>query len=337
MPSAPLHLTILGCGVIARTHSRHLRSLNGDVVVSYASRDAARAEAYRREFGGRRAFAGYGAALEAPDVDAVLVAVPPRFHRALAIDALSAGKHVIVEKPAFPTMDDYLAVREARDRAGRVVLVGENDHYKPLVRTLQGLLADGAVGDMIFLRLTTIAARPKAADDWRNDEAMAGGDAFFEEGIHWLHIAGSIGPRIVRAHGVRPEVPRVGPDRRAKSMVASLSYENGAAGAIFYSREAPVLFRGISFSAIFGQQGIITFESNGGLVVVRGRGLPRVIVPGFRDIRGYEAMHRDFAAAVRGGRAPEMSLERAIEDQVLMDQIYAGVGGAGRSGRSGPP
>ena len=39
---------------------------------------------------------------------------------------------MLVEKPAFPRMADYERVREARDRAGRIVLVGENDHYKPL-------------------------------------------------------------------------------------------------------------------------------------------------------------------------------------------------------------
>ena len=188
---------------------------------------------------------------------------------------------------------------------------------------------------MIFVRITTIAHRPKAADDWRNDETMAGGDAFFEEGIHWLHIAGSLGPRIVRAHGVRPAVPRTGPDQRAKSMLASFAYENGAAGAIFYSREAPVFFQGLSFSAIFGQAGVITFESNGGLVVVRGRGLPRVMVPGVRDIRGYQAMHRDFAEAMRTGRAPEMSLERAMHDQALMEQIYTGL--APEAGPARPP
>ena len=48
---------------------------------------------------------------------------------------------------------------------------------------------------MVFAHFTTIAHRLKTADDWRNDEAMAGGDAFFEEGIHWLHLAGSLGPR----------------------------------------------------------------------------------------------------------------------------------------------
>jgi predicted dehydrogenase len=46
-------------------------------------------------------------------------------------------------------------------------------------------------------------------------------------------------------------------------------------------------------------------------------------VPGFRDIRGYQAMYRDFAAAIASGRPPEMSLERAMADQQLMDQIYA--------------
>ena len=59
---------------------------------------------------------------------------------------------------------------------------------------------------MVFAHFTTIAHRLKTADDWRNDETMAGGDAFFEEGIHWLHFAGSLGPAIISAHGFRPSV-----------------------------------------------------------------------------------------------------------------------------------
>ena len=58
---------------------------------------------------------------------------------------------------------------------------------------------------MVFGQFTTIARRLKASDDWRNDETMAGGDAFFEEGIHWLHIAGSLGPKIVRHRRVSPD------------------------------------------------------------------------------------------------------------------------------------
>lgn len=51
--------------------------------------------------------------------------------------------------------------------------------------------------------------------------------------------------------------------------------------------------------------------------------MPSVRFPGFRDMRGYQAMYRDFAKSIASGTTPEMNLERAIEDQALMDQIYA--------------
>lgn len=319
----PLRLVFLGCGFITRVHSRSLRALAGDVVVGYASRDRARAEAYCRRFGGRAAYGSYREAIERRDVDAVVVAVPPRHHLELALEALAAGKHVVVEKPAFPQTEDYRAAIEARDLAGRTVLVGENDHYKPLAVCLRRLLREGVIGDLVFASFVTVARRLKSHDDWRNDETLAGGDAFFEEGIHWLHLAGSLGPRIARIQGFRPAPSRTGPDRRTKSMLVAFQYDNEAAGALFYSREVPSFLRGLRLSKLFGRDGVITFESNGLMVLARGRGWPTLVVPGWlRDIRGYRAMYRDFVRSVREGRQPEMSLERALEDQHLMDQIY---------------
>ena len=322
--SDSLRLAFLGCGFITGVHSRNLARLDGRIVASYASRDAAKAAEYCRVHGGAGSFDDYRRAIEDPSIDAVVVAVPPRFHLALTLEALAAGKHVLVEKPAFLTMADYRAVLEARERAGRVVLVGENDHYKPLAVTLRRLLAEGSIGDMVFAHFTTIVKRLKAAGDWRNDESMAGGDAFFEEGIHWLHIAGSLGPRILpeSVRGYRPPATEAGPDRRAKSMMVAFQYDNGAAASLYYSREVPSLLKGLRLSKIFGREGIITFESNGALLLARGPHLPRVVFPGFRDIRGYQAMYRDFHRAIREGGQPEMSLERAIEDQVLMERVY---------------
>ncbi len=321
--SAPLRLAFVGCGFITDVHSRHLRALGSGVVASYASRDRARADRYRQRFGGARAYGDYATAINDPAIDAVVIAVPPRWHLDLTRQALAAGKHVLVEKPAFLRMQDYETVRAARDTAGRVVLVGENDHYKPLAVTLRRLLAEGVIGEMVFAHFTTLAHRLKTADDWRNDEAMAGGDAFFEEGIHWLHLAGSLGPTIVTAHGYRPSVSRTGPDRRAKSLMVAFQYDNQAVGSLYYSREVPSLLRGLRLSKLFGRDGIITFESNGAFVLARGRGWPRLILPGVRDIRGYQAMYRDFVSAIRAGHAPQMSLERAMDDQRLMDQIDA--------------
>lgn len=322
-----LRVTFLGCGFITGVHSRHLAHLRDSIACSYASREAARAAEFCRMHRGQGSFDSYDRAIADPAVDAVVVAVPPKFHLALTLQALAAGKHVIVEKPAFLTMADYLTVRDARDRAGRVVLVGENDHYKPLAVALRKLLAEDAIGEMVFAHFTTLARRLKAAGDWRNDESMAGGDAFFEEGIHWLHIAGSLGPRIVpeSVRGYRPPASGEGPDRRAKSMMVAFQYDNGAVGSLYYSREVPSLLKGLRLSKLFGREGIITFESNGAFLIARGRGMPRLMFPGFRDIRGYQAMYRDFYRAVREGTPPEMSLERAIEDQRLMDAVYSTV------------
>jgi len=323
----PVHLSFLGCGFITRVHSRHLRKMRSDVVCSYASRDPARAAEYQRRFGGVGHYGDYDAALRDPAVDAVVVALPTRYHLALTLRALEMGKHVLVEKPAFPNLDDYRTVIEARARTGRVVLVGENDHYKPLCVELRRLLAEGVIGELVFAHFVTIMKKPKSADDWRNDEEIAGGDAFFEEGIHWLHIAGSLGPRVRTIHGYRPPASSDGPlegDRRRKSMLVAFQYDNGAVGALYYSREIPSLLRGFRLSKLLGREGIITFESNGAFILVRGRRLPRLtLFPGVRDIRGYRAMYRDFVGAIRNGHTPEMSLERAMDDHRLMDSVYA--------------
>ncbi len=86
----------------------------------------------------------------------------------------------------------------------------------------------------------------------------------------------------------------------------------------------PSLLRGLRLSKLFGRDGHHHASSRTGCSSwCAGAACRGVLFPGFRDIRGYQAMYRDFAAAIRDGRAPEMSLERAIDDQRLMDQIYA--------------
>ena len=96
----PVRVAFLGCGFITAVHSRHLKALRADIVAGYASRDVARARVYCRRFGGAFHHASYEAALADPQIDAVVVAVPPALHRELTIQALAAGKHVLVEMVA---------------------------------------------------------------------------------------------------------------------------------------------------------------------------------------------------------------------------------------------
>ena len=315
-------MAFLGCGAITAVHSRNLRQFRDKTNLSYASRELLKAEEFRKRYSGQQSYGNYISAIDDPEVDAVVIAVPPRFHLELSLRALESGKHVLVEKPAYLTLADYEKVIESRNRAKRTVLVAENDHYKPLAVCLRQLLRNDTIGELLFAHFTTLVKKLKSGNDWRNDESLAGGDAFFEEGIHWLHLANSLGPTISSAHGYRPSVSPSGPDTRAKSMLVAFRYDNGAVGSLYYSREVPSLLRGLRLSKLFGRDGIITFESNGLFLLVRGLGFPELLFPGFKDIRGYQAMYQDFLLAISENRAPEMSLEVAMADQRLMDQIY---------------
>src|SRR5215213_8550288 len=105
--SEPLRIAFLGCGFITKVHSRNLRALRSEIACSYASRDPGRAAEYCRRHGGARSFDDYAQAIADPRIDVLVVAVPPKFHLELTLAALAAGKHVLVEKPAFLTMADY--------------------------------------------------------------------------------------------------------------------------------------------------------------------------------------------------------------------------------------
>ena len=110
MVTRALHVVFLGCGFITEVHSRHLRALDGDVVPSYASRDAVKAESFRRRWRGRRSYHGYAAPINDSDVDAVVVGAD-----AISTDAFvnKAGTRVLGEAanrvgtPFFVVAESY--------------------------------------------------------------------------------------------------------------------------------------------------------------------------------------------------------------------------------------
>ena len=190
----PLRIAFLGCGFITQVHSRHLKRLQERDRLRLRQPRPREGRAYCRSYQRSASYADYTAAIERP------ARRRGRHRRAAAVsprsDASGARARANMcwsrSRPFLRTADyGRCWTPETRQR---VVLVGENDHYKPLAVALRTLLAEGAIGEMVFAHFTTIAKKLKTADDWRNDESMAGGDAFFEEGIHWLHLAGSLGP-----------------------------------------------------------------------------------------------------------------------------------------------
>ncbi len=314
MPSPDtLKLAFLGCGGVARKHSATLKRIGG-VERYYASRSAGRGAELCRSTGGAGAYDSYATALDDEAIDVVLVATPPSSHLQLAMAALEAGKHVIVEKPPFLRSTDFYSVNSAAQLANRQVFVAENYFYKPLLACLRDVIAEGDIGEPLFVLLN--ALKTQAVDGWRDDPALAGGGALFEGGIHWVNFAANLGPPLRAVRGTRPG-KHAGLER---SMMLTLDYD-GPAGALLYSWEVPALFKGLRISRIWGREGSITFESNGLFVIVRGR-RRRVLFPGIRDISGYRAMFEDFLTAIRSGTDPAFDLEAARRDLEFVEQAY---------------
>jgi predicted dehydrogenase len=309
-----MKLVFLGTGAVARAHARRLRRY-GDVELAFASRVPARAQAAARELGGT-AFESYAAAIAAPEVEIVCVVTPPDSHTELALAALAARKHVVLEKPALLRASDADLVAAAALRARRRVFVAENYHYKPVLARLQRLLAEQVIGDVLFIQLNAI--KHQVAAGWRDHHG-----ALYEGGIHWIDFMAELGEvRAVR--GSAPGAPgrRGAPER---SMLVTFDYAGGAVGTLAYSWEVPATAGGLRLSKIYGRAGTITFESNGLWVMCHGA-RTRFYVPGLGDLAGYRAMWRDFVQAWRGDRDPRMTLGHARRDLALVEQAYTTAG-----------
>ncbi len=314
----PVNLALLGCGFATRLHSKTLSSMRDKVQCFYASRSKANADAYNKKYQGHGAFEGYQAAIQSPEIDAVLVATPPVQHKELTLAALAAGKHVIVEKPPFPGSKDFKDVQAAADGAGKRVFVAENYFYKPLLAELQKLIAEQVVGEVLFVHVN--ALKQQKITDWRGQPDLAGGGALFEGGIHWVNFISNLGLELQSVTGFRPGSSAGEVD---KSILLGLRYKEGAVGSFYYSWETPSLFKGLRISKIYGREGSITFESNGLFIIVRGR-RNRLIFPGLKDIAGYKGMFADYVRAIQQDAEPRFTFEMAKQDLLTIEEALAG-------------
>ncbi len=297
-------------------NSRVLSKHFPEVRRAYSSRSPDHAADLVRDFGGEQCTGGWRSALQTPGIDAVFVTTPPDTHLDIALGALGAGKHVIVEKPAFLDVEHFDQVREAAARAGRMVLVAENYYYKPLLRRLRAIVASGELGEIRLIQIN--AVKHQRAEGWRADPARAGGGALFEGGIHWVSLMANLGLEIRSVQGFLPDASP-GPERSA---VFVAEYREGGVGVLTHSWDIPSTLRGLRLSRIWGTQSSILFESNG-LFVLRGGRRPRLWLPGLADIQGTRAMLGDFVRVLRTGTSPKFTLEAARRDVELVRAAYA--------------
>lgn len=129
---------VLGVGSMGRHHARVYAESPNAELVGVSDVDEENAAAVATEYGTRAM--STGALLDA--VDAVSVAVPSRYHRPIASEALDAGVHALVEKPLATTTADAAALVDAANAAGVILQVGHIERFNPAVRTVSEFVDD---------------------------------------------------------------------------------------------------------------------------------------------------------------------------------------------------
>src|SRR4051794_37637718 len=146
--SAPC-LGVVGAGYWGSKHVRVLHSLDGVSSVAIIDPREERLQALTRTFPSARSFTSLDSAL--PHVDALIVATPPTSHAPIALAAMAAGKHVLVEKPMATTCADAERMIDVAQENDVRLMAGHTFEYNSAVRRLHELVRAGDLGDLYYI------------------------------------------------------------------------------------------------------------------------------------------------------------------------------------------
>jgi UDP-N-acetyl-2-amino-2-deoxyglucuronate dehydrogenase len=186
-----VRLALIGAGVIGAVHGQVISELADRIdLVAVANTHRDRAERLAAKHGGEP-FTSLTDALEAVEIDVVSVCVPTGRHGEIAIQALEAGKHVIIEKPAETTLAKTDEIIAAQRRAGTQVAVISQHRFDPATEVAVAAISNGELG-----RLTSGIAsidwwRGQTyydSGDWRGTWELDGGGALMNQGVHTVDL-----------------------------------------------------------------------------------------------------------------------------------------------------
>jgi predicted dehydrogenase len=145
-----IRVGVVGVGYWGSRHLRVLRSTTGvTTVIGVDQRFAQIGDGRREPEHGVTAYADIDDAL--PHVDALVIATPPTSHAPLALRAIAAGKHVLIEKPMATTADEARMLVDAAAAAGVVLMPGHTFEHNAAVHKLRDLVRGGHLGRLFYL------------------------------------------------------------------------------------------------------------------------------------------------------------------------------------------
>jgi UDP-N-acetyl-2-amino-2-deoxyglucuronate dehydrogenase len=255
-------IALVGAGVIGAVHGEVISQLADHLeLVAVADVHPDRAERLAAERGGK-VFASLTDALAAVPIDIVVVCTPTGRHGEVAIEALQAGKHVIIEKPAETTVAKADLIIDAQRKADKLVAVISQHRFDRSTEIALAAIENGELG-----RLTTGIAsidwwRGQTyydSGDWRGTWELDGGGALMNQGVHTVDLLVATMGRPVEVFAYTGTIAhqRIEVEDAA---VAVVRFENGALGVLHATTAA---YPGLSARLqVHGDQGSIVIDND---------------------------------------------------------------------------
>ncbi|MEC9374390.1 MAG: Gfo/Idh/MocA family oxidoreductase [Planctomycetota bacterium] len=144
---------VIGTGAIAREHLACLSALEGVEIAGVCDLSPVMAEMTADRFGVKTWMTDHRELLEAVKPDVVHVTTPPGVHFPIAMDALRAGAHVLVEKPITTSVDDWRTLRAEAERVGRMAVENHNYRFNEPVQRIVRLQEEGLLGEVVHVEV----------------------------------------------------------------------------------------------------------------------------------------------------------------------------------------
>src|SRR5215208_4723868 len=176
---------LIGASTIARSFMiAAINAQDSGRVVAVTSSDPERGRRFAAETGIPRAHATVNDLLADPEIDAVYISTTNELHRPQTLAAAAVGKHVLCEKPLALNLDDARVMVAACQDAG--VVMGTNHHLRNAAshRKLRELVANGAIGQPLAVRVFHAVYLPESLQGWRISRADAGGGVILDITVH---------------------------------------------------------------------------------------------------------------------------------------------------------
>jgi predicted dehydrogenase len=188
---ASVGIALIGAGSIADYHLGGLAAVRGAAVRVVASRTLAKAREVAARHRVGDATDDVSAAIRRSDVAAVVITTPDDSHEALAIEAMRAGRAVLLQKPMAPTSAACRRILAAAAETGCDLQVSWMHRYFEEVEATRSLLARGALGQVTSVRLRNATPGPDWGD-WFFRKEVVGGGVVLQLGTHGIDLIGHL-------------------------------------------------------------------------------------------------------------------------------------------------